>query len=253
MKRALVVVSFGTSVAQARQSITAVEAVLQAAAPDRDFYRAFTSPTIRRILARRGETILSLPELLEQLSRDGYGDVVVQPTHFLYGIEYDRLRAAVAEYAPRFSTLTLGKPLLSGTADLKAMAQVLVETFRQVRCPLVLLGHGTDHYANLTYPAMETALRLAGRKDAYVGTVEGWPGFAEVLSGLQRDARREVLLVPMMLVAGDHALHDMAGADGDSWKSRLEAQGFSVHCHMSGMGMLPGVQALYRAHLEEII
>ena len=253
MKQALIVVSFGTSVPHARESITAVEDVLRQAAPNRDFYRAFTSPTIRRILSGRGELILGLPELLEQLQREGYGDVVIQPTHFLYGIEYDKLRDTVSEYSLRFSRMTLGKPLLCGTEALRTLAGILAQMYGQAQSAVVLLGHGSEHYANLTYPAMQTALHLAGLRNAYVGTVEGWPGFDEVLAQLQSGDWREVLLVPMMLVAGDHALNDMAGAEEDSWKSRLEAQGFSVRCHMSGLGMLPGVQQLYRTHLEEIL
>lgn len=250
MKQALVVVSFGTSVEQARESITAVEAVLRQEAPDRDFYRAFTSPTIRRILAGRGEHILGLAELLEQLYRAEYGDVVIQPTHFLYGIEYAKLRDTAEEYAPRFSRLCLGKPLLCGTEAVLSLARTVLEACPQEQDALVLLGHGTDHYANLTYPAMQTALHLLGRKNAYVGTVEGWPGFDEVLAQLRDSA--SVLLVPMMLVAGDHVRNDMAG-DGDSWRCRLEAQGITVRCLTRGMGMLPGVQDLYRTHLREIL
>ena len=56
MKKAIVCVSFGTSVDAALESITAVENALREAAPDRLFVRAFTSYTVRRILAERGET-----------------------------------------------------------------------------------------------------------------------------------------------------------------------------------------------------
>ena len=92
MKQALLVVSFGTSVAQTRACITAVEDILLEQAPDRDFFRAFTSPTIRRKLAQRGEDILSLKEALEQIEAMGYQDVIVQPTHMLYGIEYEKIK-----------------------------------------------------------------------------------------------------------------------------------------------------------------
>lgn len=57
MKKAIVCVSFGTSVDAARESIAAVEAAMREAAPDRLFVRAFTSYTIRRILAKRVEAV----------------------------------------------------------------------------------------------------------------------------------------------------------------------------------------------------
>ena len=50
MKQALLVVSFGSSVAHARREIAAVEQAPRSETPGRDFFRAYTSPTIRRIL-----------------------------------------------------------------------------------------------------------------------------------------------------------------------------------------------------------
>ena len=42
------------------------------------------------------------------------------------------------------------------------------------------MGHGTEHFANAAYPALQTALALLGRDDIYIGTVEGWPGLREL-------------------------------------------------------------------------
>ena len=253
MKQALLVVSFGTSVPKARESIAAVEQALAAHAPCFDFYRAFTSPTIRGILAKRGEAVLSLAEALEQLAGAGYERVLVQPTHLLYGIEHDKIKETVAGFIPRFARLALGKPLVAGSGELQALAACVAECYMPKTGALVLLGHGTEHFANMVYPALQTALRLAGVKNAYVGTVEGWPGFDEVLSQLRADGHQAVRLTPLMLVAGDHALHDMAGGEPGSWQSRLEQEGFAVCCGLQGLGVLPGVQALYKTHLQELL
>ena len=77
--------------------------------------------------------------------------------------------------------------------------------------------------------------------------------FDEVLAQLKEDGCGQALLVPFMLVAGDHALNDMAGDGPKSWKSRLEAAGVGVRCRMRGLGALPEVQALYGARLREIV
>ena len=87
MKQTLVIASFGTSVPEARVSITAVEEALAAAAPEYTCIRAFTSPTIRRILKGRGEDIPGLTEALERLAAEDVRRVIVQPTHLLYGYE----------------------------------------------------------------------------------------------------------------------------------------------------------------------
>lgn len=253
MKQALLAVSFGTSVPQARQSIACVERALAAAAPGRAFVRAFTSPTIRRILANRGETVESLPGALEALAAAGCEDVAVQPTHLLYGIEYDKMKETAAAFAPRFTSLRFGKPLAADDADLRALAGCAWRAYAPAEGALVLLGHGTEHFANMVYPALQTALRLQGGRDAFVGTVEGWPSFADVLAQLRDGGYRTVTLAPLMLVAGDHARSDMAGPGPGSWKSRLEAAGLTVRCHMQGLGELPGVQELYAAHLREML
>ena len=85
---------------------------------------------------------------------------------------------------------------------------------------LVLLGHGTDHFANAVYPALQTAFRLNGRTDVLVGTVEGWPGYEDVALQVKASGSKRVRLAPLMLVAGDHAVNDMAGSGPDSWASR---------------------------------
>ena len=250
MKKAVVCVSFGTSVPAGRENITAVENVLRQAAQDRMFISAFTSPTIRRILRERGETVYSPAEALEALRSRGVTEVLLQPTHILRGHEYDKLKREAAPWRDRFDSLRVGNPLLSDTEDLRALAAGLSAAYPQQNGEtLVLFGHGTDHAADLVYPALQTAFRLAGRTDVLVGTVEGWPAFRDVLAQLK--GGKTVHLVPLMLVAGDHALNDMAGADPDSWKSRLEAEGFAVRASLRGLGVMPAVQAMYRAHLEE--
>lgn len=251
MPKTLLCVSFGTSVPEARQSITAVETALHHAAPELPFVRAFTSPTIRRILQSRGETVQSLPQALESLSG---GEVIVQPTHLLYGQEYDTIRAQVEERRGLFGTLTLGKPLLAGPEDLRALAAAVSGC-----CPpvageaLVLMGHGTEHFAGIVYPALQTVFHMMGRTDVYVATAEGWPALDDVLPQLERGGYRKAHLMALMLVAGDHARNDMAGDDPASWKSRLQAKGMEVRCTLQGLGLLPDVQALYAAHLRELL
>lgn len=239
--------------APARASIDAVERALarQAGLPHTC---AFTSEAVRGILARRGESVLSAAQALEKAARAGVRRIFVQPTHMLYGGEYEKLRAEVNAVRPRFEKLCLGVPLLAGSAEVRRLAKVLAETYpRRKGERLVFVGHGAAHFADIVYPAMQTAFRMEGRGDVYVGTLKGWPGFDEVLAQLKEDGCGQALLVPFMLVAGDHALNDMAGDGPKSWKSRLEAAGVGVRCRMRGLGALPEVQALYGARLREIV
>ncbi|MFQ7002585.1 MAG: sirohydrochlorin cobaltochelatase [Ruthenibacterium lactatiformans] len=253
MKQALLVVSFGTSVPRARQDIEAVERVLAAGA--RACVPAARTPARRSAASwPNGESPCpACPRRWRRLRPRGGGcGGAAHPS--AVRLEYDKLKADAAAFAGRFARLALGRPLAADSESLRALAACMVRRFGQPEGgALVLLGHGTEHFANMVYPAMQTALRLAGGRRAYMGTVEGWPGFDEVLAQLKEDGCGQALLVPFMLVAGDHALNDMAGDGPKSWKSRLEAAGVGVRCRMRGLGALPEVQALYGARLREIV
>ena len=95
MKKALVIVSFGTTYERARRSIDAVEHALAQAAEGYDVFRAYTSSIVRKVLKSRGEIVPSLEEALEKLANESYDTVFVQPTHLLCGNEYDeKIRAS---------------------------------------------------------------------------------------------------------------------------------------------------------------
>ena len=242
MKKALVIVSFGTTYERARRSIDAVEHALAQAAEGYDVFRAYTSSIVRKVLKSRGEIVPSLEEVLEKLANESYDTVFVQPTHLLCGNEYDeKIRASYMRYAGRFLRGGIGKPLIANNDDLLKLAEILAALKPDDADALLLMGHGTTHFANMVYPAMQTALRLQGHPNVVVGTVEGWPTLENA---------KHIELRPMMLVSCDHAQNDMAGDDADSWKSHLTAAGFDVHCTVEGLGELEDVQRLYVEHLK---
>jgi len=251
-EKALCVVSFGTSVPGAEAAIANIETALRGACPEREFRRAFTSRIICRKLAREGRPVQSPEEALEELAAAGIRDVLVQPTHLTPGEEYEKLWCIASAYADRFETLRVSAPLIAGAQDLLAMTDaILAHCATEADEALLLMGHGTGHIANMIYPALQTALRLRGAESVFIGTVEGWPELEDCLAQLERGPWKKVLLAPLMLVAGDHAMNDMAGDAPDSWKSRLEAAGFAVRCRLEGIGMWDEVAALYLRHLTD--
>ena len=238
MKQALLAVSFGTTVEEARaMDLAGVEAALCRAAPGLSFARAYTSPTVRRILARRG----------------GTEELYVLPPHVLPGAEYDRVAETAARFRSRFSALHLGRPLLCDTAGVRALARVLDGLWpRTPGTAAVLVGHGSEHPGSMAYPALQGALDLMGRADLVVGTVEGWPDREAVLKRLEELRAERVLLLPLLLAAGVHAREDIAGPGPDSWNSALEAAGLQTQVRLEGLGRLPQIQALYQAELERL-
>lgn len=255
MKEALLTVSFGTAVEAARQAdLCAVERAAAQAVPHLPARFAYTSPTIRRILARQGVDIPGFVPALEELAREGTERVWVLPTHLLPGYEYDDLRAAAGQMRSHFQQLSMAPPLLGDTWGVRALAQILCTRFPpEEGQAVVLLGHGTEHPGNLVYPALQGVLDWLGRADILVGTVEGWPQAEDVLEQLHRQGCRRVLLAPLMLAAGTHAAEDMAGPQPESWKNRLEASGYTVTPIFEGLGRLPQVQEMYVHRLNTLL
>ncbi|MBS6215643.1 MAG: sirohydrochlorin cobaltochelatase [Clostridiales bacterium] len=253
MEKALLMVSFGTSYPETlEKNISRIEAAVSAALPGRDLFRAFTSGMILRKLAQRdGVHIDNVDQALERLARQGYEDVLLQPTHILNGEEYDKLCAQAEPWRGRFARFAVGNPLLTTAEDYLAAADAVMESIPAPGADeaLVFMGHGSAHFANSAYALLEYALHDRGWDRAFLGTVEGYPALDQVLRRLrERSGVRRVRLQPFMVVAGDHAANDMAGGEEDSWKSRLEREGYAVECVLRGLGEYPAFRALFAGH-----
>ncbi len=252
--KALLAVSFGTSFPETRErTIGAIEAELAAAFPDRRPYRAWTSGIIRRKRKDAGETIDSVEEALARMAADGVTDVLVQPTHMIVGEEYEKLCRELRHSRHLFSSVSVGTPLLSDEEDVAALAKLLPSL-----CPeageddmAVWMGHGSGVLRLPVYEMLNEQLQNNGFDRHAVGTVEFEPGFDDVLKRVKRRRPRRVFLAPLMVVAGGHAVSDMAGPGPDSWRSRLTAAGADVECVLKGLGEYAPVRRLYVAHAEK--
>ena len=158
-KKGLLAVSFGTSVNETREkTIDVIEADLEEAFGDHTLYRAWTSGMIIRKLKKRdGVQIDTVPEAMERMLADGITDVIVQPTHVINGIENDQMVEDVLAYRDRLKSVRFGAPLLTSEEDSTAVIRSVMEEFPDL-CrdeALVFMGHGTTHYANAIYAALE--------------------------------------------------------------------------------------------------
>ena len=62
-----------------------------------------------------------------------------------------------------------------------------------------------------------------------------------------------IYLTPFMIVAGDHAHHDMAGDSPDSWVGQFHATGFEVCPVLKGLGEYTGIRAIFIDHIKKAI
>ncbi|MDO4869551.1 MAG: sirohydrochlorin cobaltochelatase [Bacillota bacterium] len=258
--RSILVVSFGTLHKETcDRTIGAIEETLAGAFPDRKLYRAWTSGFIIKRLRARGEDCLTLDEALDSMEADGINDVLVQPTHLLDGYENRRMKDTLGEYADRFESVCVGEPLLGSGEDIEKVAQIIRDEIRPAcGCgtgrSLVLMGHGSadDPSANHVYDDLQEALTRSGARDVYVGTVEGAPSLEDVISRMDTDgAGNETAVTPLMIVAGNHALNDMAGYDEGSWQNVLSRTGREVTAVIKGLGEYRGIREMFTAHASQ--
>ena len=276
----LLVVSFGTSFNDSRaKDIKGVEDALQAAYPDWSVRRAFTAQIIiNHVQARDGEKIDNMQQAMDRAVANGVKNLVVQPTHLMHGAEYDEMMEMIDDYRDKFESVAVAEPLLGEVGadatvineDKEAVAKAVtaeavatagynsVEAAAKDGTAFVFMGHGTSHTAKVSYSQMQTVMQTLGYDNVFIGTVEGEPestSCENVIEAVKAAGYTKVVLRPLMVVAGDHANNDMAGADEDSWLSQFEASGAfdSVDCQIAGLGGVADVEQLYIAHTKAAI
>ena len=273
----LLVVSFGTSFNGSRAAdIKGIEDALQAAYPDWSVRRAFTAQIIiNHVQARDGEKIDNMKQALDRAVANGVKNLVVQPTHLMHGAEYDEMCEAIDEYKDKFESVSIAEPLLG---EVGADATVINEDKEAVATAItteavktagyedaaaaaadgtafVFMGHGTSHTAKVSYSQMQTTMETLGYDNVFIGTVEGEPedtACEAVIEKVKEAGYTKVVLRPLMVVAGDHANNDMAGADEDSWLSQFNAADCfdSVDTQIAGLGEIADIQQIYVNHTK---
>lgn len=250
--KALLVISFGTSYEETRVlSLEAIEQELVKEFPERKFYRAWTSGMIRRKLEKQGGfTAPSLKDALEQMEKDGIRDVLVQFTHMLRGEEYEKSMEEIRREAGRFETISIGEPLISEEEDAARLAGIIEKQFGPLKEKemLALMGHGSAKMAFPAYEKVQEYFFKDGYDNICIGTVEFDPGIGPVMEKVTENRPERVILAPMLVVAGDHVLNDMAGEEEDSWKNQIIKEGAEVTCVKKGLGEYEEIRAMYVEH-----
>ena len=256
-EKAILVVSFGTSVNETcRLTINAIENAVRTAFPEYRVYRAWTSKIIcAKLLKRDHVKIDSVTEAMVRMKEDGIRDVIVQPTHVINGIENEQMKNDALEFSSEFDSVRFGAPLLTSDEDSDVVIDAVVQEFPGISGQemLVLMGHGTTHYANSIYAALDYRFKDRGHLNIFLGTVEAYPAIGTLLRIAGQKSPEKIILAPFMIVAGDHAINDMSGDNGDSWRSQFEAAGFTVECVLKGLGQYPAVQNLIVKHVADAI
>ena len=260
-KDAILVMSFGTTFPETRaKNIEATVQAIQAQHPDTKVVVAFTSHMmIDRVRENEGLTIPTPEQALDQLKAAGYTRVAMTTLDVIPGIEYTYKKSVYDQYKGQFKKMTMGTPLMfwqgqEGRADdVTQVMEAVSAEFPKLgkRDAVVLMAHGTPHQSNAYYSVMQAKLQAMGLDKALIFTVEGWPTIDEVVSQLHAKNVKRVVMMPLMMVAGDHASNDMAGDEEDSFKTALLKEGFKVDVKLQGLGENAAVQKIFVERAED--
>lgn len=248
IKKALLIISFGSSYEKARQSIANIEDYFIQQYEDYDFFRVFTSRKIVAKLKKRDNINIDLPsDALARIYNLGYQKVVCQSIHVINGIEYEITRNEIEKYKDKFEEITLGRPLLTSISDYEVIVDMFRDTAKENEA-ILFMGHGTKHFSNSSYSMLEDVFSYHGVDNVYVATVEGFPPLGHAIRKMRKANVKKVTMMPFMIVAGDHANYDMAGEDEGSWKNVLLNNGFEVKTILRGLGEYGSVAKLFYEH-----
>ncbi|OOM07454.1 sirohydrochlorin cobaltochelatase [Clostridium saccharobutylicum] len=260
MKKAILVVSFGTSHLDAlKNSIDKIENRIKDEFKGYDVFRAFTAHMIIKKLKVTHDMVIFTPEeALEDLKNKGYEEVVVQPLHIIPGEEFDYIKGIVRRYNKNFESIKLGRPIFfyQGMDELPKDYSLFIESIKDVlnnEESVVLFGHGTAHSGNAVYGMLQTVLEDEGYDNVFVATVEGYPTIQSCLNRMKKKGVTKTKLVPLLLVAGDHAKNDMASDEEDSLKSVLQRNDIEVKLYIHGLGEIDSFGDLYITRIYDTI
>lgn len=245
-RAAIVVVHFGTTHSDTREkTIDELNAKVKNTFPDVDVFEAYTSRIVIKRLKDNGVNKEHPGEVLKRLSDEGYTHILVQPSTIINGVEMESLNKNIDEVENLFTEVRVGNPLLYTPDDYEKVIETLTAG-NSSDTAYVWVGHGTYDPTTAQYAMLDYMLKSKGHDNCFVGTIEGYPEYDDMLAQLQKSGLKNVRLVPFMFVAGEHAKNDIA----NDWKEELEKEGFNVEVEMRGLGENPQIQDIYIAHLD---
>ena len=261
-KKAIVLVSFGSVDAAALQrTLDPLEERFQQAFPEWEICRAFSSQAVRdKLAARSGIQVDDIEESLRKLSCEAFEEVYVQPLFLtvdatLQGVQ-KYIAAEARKPAWKTKTLALARPLLLslGAKDHPDDYVLAIEALQQQwpalkeKQAVLLACNGAQQ---MEYAVLQLKLEAAGYDRIFVSVTDGFPDLANAIAKMKTKQVQDVLIVPFMLLAGEHILNYLNGAKADSPRLILEQAGFKAQVLAKGLGENQSIQELFIQHVKD--
>lgn len=244
-KTGILLVHYGTSNDKSRaQTIDKLNSRVAETFPDCAVVEAYSAPSVIKTLAKRGIKKLYISQALDSLKALGCNKLVVQSTMLLDGVMTEMLRTEVGKVKNDFRAVSVVRPLLYSVDDCRTMIEMLTKSLladksvATKKSQVVLVGHGSNSPANAMYSQIDYLLKAEGKSSWHVGTIEGFPKIENVEQQLKNSKNKNVILVPLLYIAGNHQKEDIDGV----WKTQLQTKGYHVDVFGKGIGEMTEIQ-----------
>lgn len=239
MKKAIIFASFGCSIKESRQTyIETVENAVKSKFENIDCFSVFTSEIIRKKIYREENIFIdNMESCLKKLKDENYSHVYILSSHIIPGFEYEKIINKVDECKNDFAEIKVSRTFLDdgmGEKEISAVKSYIKSGLGEDEA-VVLVGHGSDHEAHKYYKQFEELLNSDCR-NIFIINVEGDTYMDEVSTKMQEMNVKKAYIYPFMVVAGDHAINDIASDEEDSIKSYFEVKGFYAEAFITGLG-----------------
>lgn len=262
MKQGVLIACFGSSHLRAvERAIVTTEQDFRTSFPEFQIYRAFTSSVIRRKLEEENDVVVDDPQgALRKMQEAGIEEVIIQPLFIVPGEEYQKIMTLVeeAQKSNWFKKIVCGRSLLHFNGQENCpddyheisnmVAQLLPDP--EPREAVLFIGHGSPEPANAAYELL--GYRIQKRWPwIYLANIGGGPNLASHISQFKSAGYVILHLIPFMWVADEQVHRDIAGDQENSWKSILTREGFTVECHLFGLGERAEMRQLFLNRAKE--
>ena len=244
-KTGILLVHYGTSNDKSRaQTIDKLNSRVAETFPDCAVVEAYSAPSVIKTLAKRGIKKLYISQALDSLKALGCNKLVVQSTMLLDGVMTEMLRTEVGKVKNDFRAVSVVRPLLYSVDDCRTMIEMLTKSLladksvATKKSQVVLVGHGSDSPANAMYSQIDYLLKAEEKSSWHVGTIEGFPKRENVEQQLKNSKNKNVILVPLLYIAGNHQKEDIDGV----WETQLQTKGYHVDVFGKGIGEMTEIQ-----------
>ena len=257
-KKAILSVSFGTNNKDLeKDTIDLLEQEYQDLLPKADIYRAITNEAVIKIRHEaEGDDapVYAVRETLARMVLDGVTHVYAQPAYLLHGREYEELQNMIFSHKADFVEVKCGEPLLASQDDLETVAKALMENYKDAGTDeaVCFVGHGSEHYTNAIYCALDYALKDQGFENAHIATFNAYPKIDKVIQHLKKNGTKKVYIQPFMFVAGESAMEGVCGDAPDSMASKLREAGFDVVPNRKCLAEDKPIREIFKNHLKAI-